>query len=261
MRKSLLAPIVLVAALLVPTSIGLATASFTQVATVAVTDHHAGAARVGASVGLKVNVVSTDAGALGGKPKAAKLIALAFPSGTRFNLKSSVGRVCRLSDRQIQKAFGPMCPDASEVGTGTALINTNPAGIPLKWIKPPMVATARARAHVYVHSGRSIIVVLYVNTFDYPGVAPLILHGHASGSSLTLDIPRRFLGRQMKSQKFGGVTAVIVSLKLTVTPTGSGAHALIRAGRCERGRFVVTSHFTYVDHSRLAVRSTSRCSR
>ena len=45
--------IVLVAALLVPTSIGLATASFTQVATVAVTDHHAGAARVGASVGLK----------------------------------------------------------------------------------------------------------------------------------------------------------------------------------------------------------------
>ena len=92
MRKSLLAPIVLVAALLVPTSIGLATASFTQVATIAVTDHHAGAARVGASVGLKVNVVSTDAGALGGKPKAAKQIALAFPSGTRFNLQSSVGR-------------------------------------------------------------------------------------------------------------------------------------------------------------------------
>lgn len=103
--------------------------------------------------------------------------------------------------------------------------------------------------------------MLYINTFDYPGVAPIILHGHASGSSLTLDIPRRFLGRYMKKpQHFPGVTAVIVSLKLTVNATGSGAQSLIRAGRCNNGRFVVTSHFTYFDHSQLAVRSASRCS-
>ncbi len=258
MRKSLFALIIIVA-MAVPAGISLATSSFQQVAKVAVTDHHAGAARAGASVGLSVKLVSTDAAALGFKPKAAQRVVMAFPGGTRFNLHSSVPRVCRLSDRQIQKSFGPMCPDASQVGTGTALINTNPAGVPLKWIKPPMVAMARAKAHVYVHSGRSIIIVLYVNARDYPGVNPIILHGHASANRLTLDVPRRFLGRQIKTQKFPGVTAVIVSLKLTVPPTGSGANALIRAGRCTGRRFVVTTHFTYFDHSRLAVPSTSRC--
>lgn len=141
MRKTLFALIVTVV-MAVPAGIGLATASFTQVATVTATDHHAGAARAGTSIGLRVTLLSTDAGALGGKPKGAKRVVMAFPSGTRFNLGNSVGTVCRLSDRQLQKAFGPMCPDASQVGAGKALINTNPAGIALKWVKPPMVATA-----------------------------------------------------------------------------------------------------------------------
>ncbi len=81
MHRAPLASIVLVAALLVPAGVGLATASFNQVATIAVTDHHAGAARAGASVGLSVRIVSTDAGVPGsGKPKAAKQIAMAFPA-------------------------------------------------------------------------------------------------------------------------------------------------------------------------------------
>jgi len=259
MRKSLLAPIVLVAVMLVPASIGLATVSFNQVATIAVTDHHAGAARVGASVGLKVNVVSTDAGAPGGKPKAAKQIAFAFPAGTRFNLRNSVTKVCTLSDAQIAKPFGPMCPPASEVGTGTGLLNTMPMGLTLTTLKPPLVATVRAKAHVYVHSGSRLIIVLYLNSFDLPGAPPVILHGHASGHTLTLAVPRLIYGKS-KKLKFNGVPATIVSLKLAMTPTGTGSRALIRAGTCAAGRFVVTSHFTYLDHSRLAVRSTSKCS-
>ena len=192
MRKSLLAPIVLVAALLVPASIGLATASFNQVATIAVTDHRAGAARIGASVGLRVRIVSTDAGVPGsGKPKAAKQITMAFPAATSFNLRDSVATTCRLSDAQIAKPFGPMCPAASQVGTGTGLLNTNPMGIALTTVKPPLVATVRAKAHVYVHTGNRLLIVLYLNSFDLPGAPPVILHGHASGHTLTLAVPRR----------------------------------------------------------------------
>ncbi len=259
MRRPLLASIVLVAVLLVPASIGLATASFNQVSTIAVTDHHAGAARVGTSVGLKVNVVSTDAAAPGGKPKAAKQIALVFPAGTHFNLGDSVTKACTLSDAQLAKPFGPMCGAASQVGTGTGLLNTNPMGIVLTTIKAPLVATVRAKAHVYVHTGNRLLIVLYLNSFDLPGAAPVILHGHASGHTLTLAVPRLIYGKS-KKLKFNGVSATIVSLKLAVAAMGTGSRALIRAGRCNDGRFVVTSHFTYFDHSRLAVRSTSRCS-
>ena len=258
MRKSLLAPIVLVAGLLVPASIGLATASFNQVATIAVTDHHAGAARVGASVGLKVNVISTDAGAPGGKPKAAKQIAFAFPAGTRFNLRNSVTKVCTLSDARIAKPFGPMCPAASQVGTGTGLLNTMPMGVALTTIKAPLVATVRAKAHVYVHSGGRLIIVLYLNSFDLPGAPPVILHGHASGHTLTLAVPRLIYGKS-KKLKFNGVPATIVTLKVAIAPTGTGSRALVHAGMCDAGRFRVTSHFTYFDHSGLAVPSSSRC--
>lgn len=258
MRKTLCALIVAVV-MAIPAGIGLATASFRQSATVALTDDHAGAARAGASVGLNVKLVATDAGAPGGKPKAAKRVVIAFPGGTRFNLRTSVGRVCSLTDAQIKKPFGPTCPVASQIGRGAALLNTNPMGVVLTQVKAPLVATVRANVHAYVHAGNRMIIVLYLNMNDLPGAAPIILHGHASGHSLTVDIPRLIYGKS-KKPKFAGVTAAIVSLKLTAQPTGSGSHALVRAGTCDQGKYVVTSHFTYFDGSPLVVRSTSRCS-
>jgi hypothetical protein len=257
MRKARFALIAVIATL-VPAGISLATSSFKQTAAVAVTGHHGGAARPGGSVGLGVQLIATDAAAPGAKPKAAQRVVMRFPAGTRFNLGNSVSRVCRLSDAQIKQPFGPMCPAASEVGGGTALINTNPMGVALTQVKAPLVATVRARAHVYVHAGRQLIVVLYLNTYDLPGAPPIILHARGSSSNLTIELPRLIYGKS-KKPKFGGVSASIVSLKLTIAPTRSAAHPLIRAGRCENGRFRVTTRFTYFDHSRLAVHNASRC--
>lgn len=259
MRKSLFA-LVLAAAIGAPGAVSLATTSFRQSATVAFTDHHAGAARAGASVGLSVTIVSTDAGVMGGKPKAAQRVAMVLPSGTRINLRSSVARPCRLTDAQITKPFGPRCPAASEIGHGTALINTNPMGVALTTVKPPLEATVRGTAHAYVHAGGSMIIVLYLNGNDLPGASPVILHARASRTALIVDVPRLVYGKS-KKLGFPGVTATIVSLRLSVAPRGSGSHALLRAGGCDRGRFPVTTQFTYFDHTHLAVHSESKCLR
>jgi hypothetical protein len=53
---------------------------------------------------------------------------------------------------------------------------------------------------------------------------------------------------------------VIASLKLSVPAMGSGADALLTAGTCTRGRFVVSSLFTYADHSTLRLHTSARCS-
>jgi hypothetical protein len=241
-------------ALLAPAGAALASAAFTQRADVAFTTHHPGA-----STGIRAVIVSTDAGAPGSKPKAARRLVVSFPAGTRFNLGSSVPRACRLSDAQIKTPFGPMCPDTSQVGLGTALLNTMPTGVALPKLKPPLVATVRARVHAYVHSGAQLIVVLYLNTFDLPGQPPVILHAHAAGSQLVIDVPKLVYGRSRKLH-FAGISGTIVSLRLNIAQTGSGAHALVRAGACAGGRFLVRSQFSYEDRSQLSVASRTRCS-
>jgi hypothetical protein len=255
MRRAILVAALVLLAL---AGVALASASFRQEARIGFTAH-----RAGQSSGLSIVLVSTDYGVPGGKPKAARQVVLTLPAGTRFNLRSSVSRVCTLSDAELQKPFAtnkltpPTCPIESRVGVGTALLNTNPAGVMLK-LKPPLVATVRATVRAYVHSGNELVIVLYLNSQDLPGQPPVILHAHASGERLTVDVPLPIYGRGVGLPH--GVSGVIVSLRLTTGPAGSGSNALVRAGRCTRHRFMIKSHFLYRDHSRLDVTSSSSCS-
>ena len=266
MRKSIIAAIT--ALLTLALAVGaLATDAFKQVSKVTFTTHHAGA-----STGITMALTSTDAGAPGSKPTAAKRIVMTFPAGTRFNLRTSVSRVCTLSDAQLKQPFAkdsvlpPMCPKASQVGRGTALLNTMPTGIALTKLKPPLFATVRATVYAWVHSGNQLIFLLRLNPSDLPGQPPPILHAYPSGNRLTIDVPRLVYGKKTvkfagTTLKFAGVTGTIVSLKLRMDPSGTGSSALVRAGACAGGKFAVKSHFTYRDHSQLLLTSRSRCSR
>jgi hypothetical protein len=116
----------------------------------------------------------------------------------------------------------------------------------------------RATVRAYLHRGASLIVVLYLNQNDWPGSAPIILHATASGPRLTLNLPKIVYGKGPGLPH--GVIGVIVSLKLTTLPIGSGSGALVRAGRCTRHRFTIRSHFVYGDRTTKDVTSSSSCS-
>ena len=71
---------------------GVALADFTQAANVALTATHAGK-----STGIKADIYSTTSP--GEAPKAAKLLVITFPAGTKFAL--SRVKPCKLSDGQL----------------------------------------------------------------------------------------------------------------------------------------------------------------
>ena len=49
------------------------------------------------------------------------------------------------------------------------------------------------------------------------------------------------------------IDVVLVSLKLQVPAMGSGSSALITAGHCTAGRFMVAQHFVYADRGTVDV--------
>jgi hypothetical protein len=224
-----------------------ATATFHQSSRIALTTH-----RAGHSSGFTARVSSTDATAPGAKPKRATRLVIAFPANTRFNLGTSLVRACTLSDKQLTKPFGPTCPRRGLIGTGSAMINALPMAT---------VQNVRATVKAFVHGTDSVLIVLVNDQKLLPGTPPIIIHATVSGSRLTLRLPHVVYGRgKGKYKSFAGITAVIASLKLSVPAMGSGADALLRAGTCTHGRFVVSSRFTYADHTTVRLRSTSRCS-
>ena len=221
---------------------GVAIARFHQSSRVALTTD-----RAGHSTGFTAQLSSTDATAPGAKPKRATRLVIAFPANTRFNLGTSLARACTLSDKQLTKPFGPSCPRSSQIGTGSAMINALPMAT---------VQNVRAKVKAFVHGADSVLIVLAGDQKLLPGTPPIIIHATVSGSRLTLRLPHVVYGRgKGKYKSFAGITAVIVSLKLNVPAMGSGADALLTAGACTHGRFVVSSSFTYADHTTMRLRS------
>ena len=216
-----------------------AVAKFLQTATVSLTAH-----RAGQTTGMVVRLSAADPTALGAKPKALRSLRISFPAHTKFNLGTSSARACRLTDKQLTTAFGPRCPRASQIGTGTAVANLN-----------PLQAVVNAPVRAYIRGDRQLILFV---TPKLPGATPIIIPATVSGSTLSVRVPRLVYGQSSKP-KFAGVTGVLVALKLTVPAMGAGPTALISAGRCTAHEFAVTSRFTYADHSRLTLHSKSRC--
>ena len=214
-----------------------ALAAFHQTAAITLTTHTAGR-----STGIVAALHSSDPTAPGAKPRSATRVAIAFPRGTTFNLRTSLVAACHLTDKQLTTPFGPACQARSQIGSGTAEANAS-----------PLQQVIDAGVKAYVHSADQILLDI---TPSLPGATPIIVHATVSGSTLTMAIPRIVLG---KAHGFAGITAVLVSLKLRIPPLGHGDDALILAGRCAAHRFVVISRLVYADHSRLTLRHASAC--
>jgi hypothetical protein len=234
MRRRLTAIVVILAALWLA---GVALAAFSQTAKITLTTR-----KPNQSTGIVVTVHSSDATAPGAKPKSTTKLLIAFPAGTKFNLRTSLVKACRLTDKQLTTPFGPACPRKSQIGTGTAIANAS-----------PLQQTVNASIKAYVHSGGQIVLDVKPSL---PGATPIILHANVSGARLTISIPQVILGR---AHGFAGITAVFVSLKLRVPALGNGRDSLIVSGRCTAHAFVVMSRFLYADHSGLDLRSASSC--
>lgn len=172
-----------------------------------------------------------------------------FPSGTRFNLNTSLVKSCTLTDKQITTAFGPSCPSDSQIGTGSAIVNAMPMAP-----KPGV----DAKVKVFVSGSDSMLILVYSDQSLLPGTAPIIIHTTVSGSQLTMELPHVVYGKSRKF-KFSGVTAVIALLKLGIPALGNGSNALLTAGSCSQHRFVVQAHFTYADHGKAVLASQSKC--
>lgn len=204
---------------------GVALADFNQASNVSLTATHAGK-----STGIKADIHSTTSP--GEAPKAAKLVALAFPAGTKFSL--SHVKPCTLSDGQL--TAGKSCPGASRIGTGSATASAFP-------LPQPILAGVKAYA-----AGPNKMVLVVKATSPVPQT--LIIRVTTSGAKLTIPLP---------SPTVAGFKVVLVSLKLNVSARGSGTTALITAGKCNAGSFTVKSHFAYTDGSQADLQSSSPC--
>jgi hypothetical protein len=220
----------LAAALLATTGVALASAQFKQTAKVALT-----ATKPNASSGIRAVISSSDPGAPFGKPLALKTLKLTFPANTRFNFKSKALAQCKASEAEIKATKGAACPAKSRVGTGGAAIDGAPV-------------FASAPESVTAFAGKNEVLLLLVPTG--PAGSTLVLHARVSSNRLSAEVPLLAVGP---------VTFVLTELKLTVKATGKGSSAFIRAGKCAKKKFVVTSSFAYYTGEKLTLSSSSKC--
>ncbi|HUA47855.1 MAG TPA: hypothetical protein VMA77_21635 [Solirubrobacteraceae bacterium] len=226
MRKALTVSVVALLSLVLA---GAALAAFTQTSNIALTAHKAGN-----TTGIKANVSSTDPSVP--QPKAAKSLVVTFPSKTKFDLKTPLVTPCKLSDTQLTD--GSVCPGKSLIGTGSAVANAY-----------PLATSVPSTVKAYVSSSNSMVMVATANVLGT--TSRTILHATVSGSKLTIPIPTPVVAT---------IKVVLTALKLNVPAKGAGKTALITAGACSAHKFVVKSHFTYVDGSTFDTTSSSGCS-
>ncbi len=204
-------------------------AGFKQVANIAFTTQHAGK-----STGITADVHSVYDHTQ--KPKAAKLITITFPSGTKFK----VGTV-KACPKKLQSSG--KCPKSSQIGTGSA----NAVAYPL-----PYLVTATVKAYA---AGASAMLLVVKGKMTIPGQKPfqqtILIHEKVKGNKLTIPVP---------SPAVSGFKVVLIGLKLKVPARGSGSKALITAGKCVAKQFVFNARFAYTDGSKADVKSTSPCS-
>jgi hypothetical protein len=224
----------LTVAVLALTLAGLALGAFTQTASITLTAHSSGR-----STGVRLDLSASDPAALGAKPRSVRRLLITFPAATRFNLATSLVKTCRLSDGQLKTPFGPVCPRASQIGEGTAVINAAPL----------TAAPVRVGVKAYDHGAEQLILVVRPVLV---GASVEVIHVLVSQAKLTVMVPRVIYGKL--------IPGVLASLKLYVPALGAGRDALITAGRCLAGRFSVGERFTYADHAPVKLESSSRCS-
>jgi hypothetical protein len=207
MRKSVLAATVAVLALVVAGG----AIAFTQHSNISFTT-----TKAGHSTGIKADVFSTVT--TGEQYRQAKRLVVTFPTGTKWNF--GVVKACSLSDAQW--AAGKTCP-GSKVGTGRARV---------------YVAGNYVNASVAAYVAGAGKMVIVATASLGAGLPPqrFILHERVIGTKLIIPIP---------TKKLNGLDVFLVKLTLNVPPRGSGRHALITAGKCTAGKFVIKSHFEY----------------
>ena len=218
--------VILTVAIASLTLASVALASFTQSSNITFS-----AKQAGHSTGIVANIQSTTDP--GQAPKAATLLAVSLPTGTKFKL--GLVKACKVSDKQLMS--GKSCPAGSRIGSGSATASAYPL---------PQAITAGVKAFV---SGPRNMILLVKATQPIPQT--LIIRATVTGPKLTIPVP---------TPTVAGLKVVLVSLKLVVPARGSGHNALITAGRCTAHIFVVKSHFAYDDGTTMDVQSTSPCS-
>jgi hypothetical protein len=208
---------------------GVALAAFTQTSNITLTAHNAGK-----TTGIKADVSSSDPSAT--QPKAAKLLVVTFPAQTKFNLGTPLVTACTLSDAKL--AAGAACPSKSFIGSGSAVANAY-----------PLASTVPATVKAYVAGSKSMVMIATANVLGT--TIRTVIHATASGSKLTIPVPTPVVST---------IKVVLVTLKLNVPAKGAGNKALITAGKCTAHKFVVKSHFVYVDGSTFNTTDSSACS-
>jgi hypothetical protein len=203
-----------------------AVASFAQVSNITFST-----TKAGHSTGITADIHSTSDP--GQPPKAAKLVVLGFPSGTKFRL--GLVKACKLSDQQL--ASGKSCPASSKIGSGSATASAYPL---------PQPITAGVKA--YAGGPHTMILVIKATQ---PIPQTLVVRATATGSKLAIPVP---------TPTVAGMKVVLVSLQLSVPARGRGRGALISAGRCTAHNFIINSHFSYSDNTTTDMQSVSRCS-
>jgi hypothetical protein len=206
-----------------------ALAAFTQTSDITLTAHKAGK-----TTGIKADVSSSDPSVT--QPKAAKLLVVTFPSKTRFNLGTPLVTACGLSDAKL--ASGVACPSKSLIGSGSAVANAY-----------PLLTSVPATVKAYVAGSNKMVMIATANVLGT--TMRTIIHATASGSKLTIPVPTPVVST---------IKVVLVALKLNVPAMGSGTKALVTAGQCSAHKFVVKSHFVYVDGSTFNTTTSSACS-
>ena len=219
-------------AMLVLTSVALASSQFKQTAKVTLT-----ATKEGKPTGFNAALLSSDPGEAGGKPQALKTLTITLPSATKFNFKSKALALCKASDAEIKGTGGAVCPAKSKIGSGNAQANG-----------APVFPTIPESATAYAGNGN----IIFLLSPTGPAGTVLVLHGVVSANKVTTSVP-------MISA--GGLTIVITELNLKIGAVGSGKNAFITAGKCTSGKFKVKSNFLYYTGASLSIASSSKCSK
>jgi|tagenome__1003787_1003787.scaffolds.fasta_scaffold20664392_2 hypothetical protein len=211
----------------------LASAQFKQTAPVKLTNPTAGA-----STGITANLVSSDAGNPGNKPKALTKLTLKLPAGTHVDGKG-VKQCNGLTNAQI---LAGQCPKKSSLGKGTAKAN----GFPL------IPTTTEDIASYATKNG--VLFALTDNVKDPMPAQTLVLKGKLSSRGvLTASVPPLPL-------PIPGQFAVLTNFKVKINAKSIGKHVFLRAPKnCTKKGFKTVASFKYADGSKFSVTTKQGC--
>jgi hypothetical protein len=133
----------------------------------------------------------------------------------------------------------PDVPSKSQIGTGSADVNAS-----------PITPAPNGRVTAYIGGANKIILVVKPTLGAYASQITVI-----GGHGLGLDAD----GAGPADGDWRGQEEQFCGCHRYAPVLGSGRSALITAGRCTAHKFVVKSHFVYANHSKLDLKSSSRC--